>query len=80
WRYMPLPLLEALQFEVSSPSNNLLIPCSIHVIELLKTVCTHLPAYLVEQVAQDPVPGRAAGQFVNGTLLFADTSGFTAMS
>jgi predicted ATPase/class 3 adenylate cyclase len=31
-------------------------------------------------VIRDPTPGKVSGQFVDGTLLFADISGFTAMS
>jgi len=31
-------------------------------------------------VARDPKPGQAGGQFMRGTLLFADISGFTAIS
>lgn len=46
---------------------------------LLDNVVTYLPRYLVqaELAAPDAAPG---GEFLRGTLLFSDISGFTAMS
>jgi class 3 adenylate cyclase/tetratricopeptide (TPR) repeat protein len=41
---------------------------------------TYLPRYLVEEIELDPTPGRVSGDFREGTVLFADVSGFTAMS
>ncbi len=78
--YLPPTLVEALQFEMSAPSVDLLTSSSNHLLELLKAVTTHLPSYLIEQISQDPRPGQVDGRFVVGTLLFADISGFTAMS
>ncbi len=78
--YLPLPLVEALQFDLVSPSPRLLEQCLAHLAKLLDTVYTHLPPYLVERVVGDPTPGQTGGEFVMGTLLFADISGFTAMS
>ncbi len=51
-----------------------------HLSGLLEATTTHLPASLVTQVQQNWVAGQAGGRFVVGTLLFADISGFTAMS
>jgi class 3 adenylate cyclase/predicted ATPase len=51
-----------------------------HLSELLNTVVTHLPRYLVEDILQRLTPGEPSGRFIDGTLLFADISGFTAMS
>jgi predicted ATPase/class 3 adenylate cyclase len=51
-----------------------------HLASLLETTYTHLPPYLIEWVLQNPAPGAVGGQFIEGTLLFADISGFTAMS
>ncbi len=78
--YLPSSLIEALQLELLSPSPALLKQCTNHLIELLKTLSAHLPAYLVEEVLQNPAPGQTGGRFVDGALLFADISGFTAMS
>ena len=74
--YLPTALAEAL----AQPTPAVLKQSLTHLAELLDTTTRHLPAYLVEQVLRDPTPGRAAGQFITGTLLFADISGFTAMS
>jgi class 3 adenylate cyclase/predicted ATPase len=78
--YLPPSLIEALQFDRVSPPPRLLEECTTQLSELLKTIHTLLPPYLIEQVIQDPTPGKTGGQFVDGTLLFADISGFTAMS
>jgi class 3 adenylate cyclase/tetratricopeptide (TPR) repeat protein len=78
--YLPPALVEALQSDLHSPPPALLERCAAHLAALLQSTAAHLPAYLVERVARDPVSGQAGGQFVDGTLLFADISGFTAMS
>jgi class 3 adenylate cyclase/predicted ATPase len=78
--YLPPALVEGLQFDLASPPAELLEQCITHLSTLLETVYTHLPPYLVEWVLQDPTPGKPGGHFVDGTLLFADISGFTAMS
>ena len=41
---------------------------------------TYLPRYLVEAIQMDPTPGKVSGGFRDGAVLFADVSGFTAMS
>ncbi|MBN2391054.1 MAG: AAA family ATPase [Anaerolineae bacterium] len=78
--YLPTLLVEALQFATFPPPANLLVQCNQYLSKLLTTVYTHLPPYLIEWIVQDPVPGKVGGQFLKGTLLFADISGFTAMS
>ncbi|HET91879.1 MAG TPA: hypothetical protein ENN99_14255, partial [Chloroflexi bacterium] len=78
--YLPAHLIEELQLDPLSPPTRLLEECTSHLSDLLKTIYTLLPTYLVEQIVQDPAPSQAGGQFVHGTLLFADISGFTAMS
>jgi len=78
--YLPPSLIEALQFDLLSPPLRLLEQCVTHLSNLLETTRTHLPAYLVEQIVHDPTPGQTGGQFFDGTLIFADISGFTAMS
>jgi hypothetical protein len=78
--YLPSSLVEALQFELVSPPPGLLEQCVTHLSRLLETMRSHLPAYLVEHIVNNPAPGQAGGQFVHGALLFADISGFTAMS
>jgi class 3 adenylate cyclase/predicted ATPase len=78
--YLPELLAEALRFDAIAPPPRLLEQCLTHLNQLLNLTQSHLPAYLVERVGRDPTPGRTDGQFVYGTLLFADISGFTAMS
>ncbi len=78
--YLAPHLVEALRFDLMSPPPLLLEQCTAHLSELLRTLSTHLPDYLAEHILRDPAPGRAGGQFINGTLLFADISGFTAVS
>ena len=78
--YLAPHLVEALRFDLMSPPPSLLEQCTAHLSELLRTISTHLPTYLAERILRDPAPGRAGGQFIGGTLLFADISGFTAVS
>ena len=78
--YLPAPLSEALRSDLLAPPPRLLEQCQTHLLQLLTITTSHLPAYLVEHVLRDPTPGRVGGRFLNGTLLFADISGFTAMS
>lgn len=78
--YLSPSRIEALQYSLQSPSQDLLEQCTADLARLLETTFSHLPGYLVEQVVRDPTPGQAGGHFVDGALLFADISGFTAMS
>lgn len=47
---------------------------------LRQGISAYLPRYLVEALHVNPVPGRAGCEFRSGTVMFADVSGFTAMS
>jgi class 3 adenylate cyclase/predicted ATPase len=76
-RYLPTQLLNPLQ---SHPSVATARPCDAHLAALLHAVSTYLPRYLVEELLRDPKPGRVGGQFREATIMFADISGFTAMS
>lgn len=78
--YLPQTLIEALQFDLLSPSPRLLEQCVTPLRRLLGAICALLPARLVGYVIDRPEPGHTGGQFLDGTLLFADISGFTAMS
>ena len=51
-----------------------------HIVAVRAVLKTYLPRYLVEMVTAHPVPGVVSGRFPHGTVLFADVSGFTAMS
>ncbi len=78
--YLPAALVESLQFDLISPPLRLLEECLAQLTVLVDQVHAHLPRFLVEQVLRDPTPGRVGGLFIQGTLLFADISGFTAIS
>ncbi len=47
---------------------------------LLGALTTYLPRHLLHELMLRPKPGRAHGAFLSSTVLFADVSGFTAMS
>lgn len=61
-------------------AGDALLTASIHLTSLRFTLSTYLPAYLVKLVTEDPRPGLVSGSFRYGTAMFADVSGFTAMS
>src|ERR1041384_7923941 len=46
----------------------------------LAAIATYLPSAIVRQQLADPAPGRINGAYWNGSVLFADLSGFTALS
>ncbi len=47
---------------------------------LLSALTSYLPRHLLHTLLKDPVPGKPSGEFLSGTVLFVDISGFTAMS
>ncbi len=76
-RYLPEQQANALLAQSSLMTAR---PCATHLDALLHAVSTYLPRYLVEEQLRDPQPGRVSGQFREATIMFADISGFTAMS
>jgi class 3 adenylate cyclase/tetratricopeptide (TPR) repeat protein len=46
----------------------------------LAAIATYLPPALVRRQLADPAPGRVSGAYWQGSVLFADLSGFTALS
>ncbi|MEA3341000.1 MAG: adenylate/guanylate cyclase domain-containing protein, partial [Chloroflexota bacterium] len=76
-RYLPEQRADALLAQSSLVTAR---PCATHLDALLRAVSTYLPRYLVEEQLRDPQPGRVSGQFREATIMFADISGFTAMS
>jgi class 3 adenylate cyclase/tetratricopeptide (TPR) repeat protein len=76
-RYLPEQLASDL---LSQPSLATARPCVAHLDALLHAVSTYLPRYLVGEQLRDPKPGQVSGQFREATIMFADISGFTAMS
>ena len=76
-RYLPGPQLDAL---LARPGLDTLVACTDHLDALLRAVATYLPRYLVDELLADPQPGQTGGRFREATIMFADISGFTAMS
>lgn len=54
--------------------------CASHLAALLRTITTYLPRQVVDPLLAEPLPARVKGDFDHGTVMFADISGFTAMS
>lgn len=56
--------------------------CLAHLKPLLRTVATYLPHHVARALLHHPRPptGQIRGEFLTGTLLFADISGFTNLS
>jgi class 3 adenylate cyclase/tetratricopeptide (TPR) repeat protein len=54
--------------------------CAQHIAALLRAISTYLPRYVVTPLLANPEPGKVEGRFSYGTVMFADISGFTAMS
>ncbi|CAG0934972.1 adenylate cyclase 10 [Thermoflexales bacterium] len=78
--YLPSSLIDDWQFDLAAPPPNLLKQTTDHLYRLIDTTTTYLPAHIVDRILRDPVPGQISGQFVDGSLMFADISGFTPMS
>lgn len=51
-----------------------------HLQAILSACAACIPEQLVQAQLADPLPGRVSGAFWRGSLLFADMSGFTALS
>jgi class 3 adenylate cyclase/predicted ATPase len=76
-RYLPEQQLSAL---LRQPTLVETRACASHLGALLHAVSTYLPRYIVQEQLADPRPGQVSGQFRDATIMFADISGFTAMS
>jgi class 3 adenylate cyclase/tetratricopeptide (TPR) repeat protein len=78
-RYLPEELYKKVEI---APRNDRAGLCLPHLTQLLQTVTTYVPRQLAIDLLKDPFPPTAQnkGQFLTGTLLFADISGFTSLS
>ncbi len=56
------------------------VELATHLRELLRAHAAYIPMRLVQRQLSHPVPGEVTGTFWQGSLLFADLSGFTALS
>ncbi|MBN1890391.1 MAG: tetratricopeptide repeat protein [Thermoflexales bacterium] len=76
-RYLPAHMHGELS---SGPSEAAMQRCAAHLQAVLQDVSSYLPAHVVRQRLAAAGPAGVSGQFAHGTLMFADISGFTAMS
>ena len=77
-RYLSPTLWAQLQAEPTR--RGLLLDALNNLHTLIHQLATYLPRPLIEALKRDPTPGRVAGERLEGALLFADVSGFTALS
>jgi len=76
-KYLPESL--AGQISDKMPPKDALAICG-QLSTLREVLSTYLPRYLVQQIGKDPRPDQLRASFKEGAALFADVSGFTAMS
>lgn len=76
-RYLPPYLWRKAQ---EDPRRGVLLNALERLRSVLYLLSTHLPSPLAQEIAHHPEPGRVWGRVLRGTLLFADVSGFTALS
>ena len=78
-KYLPPGLYQDI---LSRPEAERPAVCHEHLRNLLHTVATYLPHHVAQEHLQHPLAPwqRSNGTFKEGTLLFADISGFTALS
>jgi class 3 adenylate cyclase/tetratricopeptide (TPR) repeat protein len=62
------------------PQRKVLIQAHDRLRSLLYLLSTFIPSNLVQEKMKRPVPGLVKGSIIKGSLLFADVSGFTALS
>ncbi len=77
-RYLPGYLEEELGEE--RPRRGVLVNVLHHLNSVEHLLSPYLPRHLVQALKRRPVPGWVAGERLHGSLLFADVSGFTALS
>ncbi len=82
-RFLPPALQQRLQLGAEpSPLPDVdVLTEAVHVLHsLYHSLTTYVPRCLVERVEACPSPGQAQGRFLDGTVLFADISGFTSLA
>lgn len=76
--YLPPDLWRKLS--KGKPQRKLLTRALDRLRSLLYLLSTFIPSNLVQEKMKQPVPGKVRGEILKGSLLFADVSGFTALS
>ena len=75
--YLPSSLAERWHPEADGETRQAVL---MSLARLFSALVTYLPRHLLYTLLKHPVPGQASGEFLSGSVLFADMSGFTAMS
>lgn len=75
--YLPAALAGRWRFDADAATRHAVLT-SLN--RLLSTLSTYLPRHLLYDLIKSPLPGHTQGTFLSSTVLFADVSGFTAMS
>ncbi len=78
--FLPSPLVERWHAEGRGADADTQRAVLMSLSRLLGALTTYLPRHLLRELLRRPAPGRAHGEFLSSTVLFADISGFTAMS
>ncbi len=68
------------QVNEGPPRRGLLLNALERLRSILYLLSTYLPHHLAQDKIRRPVAGQVQGRWLRGTLLFADVSGFTALS
>ena len=77
-RFLPPRLWQSLAD--GPPRRGLLLNALDRLRSILYLLSTYLPGEMVQQKMRRPVAGQARGEMLDGSLLFSDVSGFTALS
>jgi class 3 adenylate cyclase/tetratricopeptide (TPR) repeat protein len=77
-RYLPPDLWQ--QVAAGSERRGLLLNALERLRSIHYLLSTFLPSHLVQERMRDPVPGRVHGEWLDGSLLFSDVRGFTALA
>lgn len=77
-RYLPADLWRLASGDTSR--RGVLLNVLNRLRSVLYLISINLPAHLVQHKLRDPSPGRSHAEWLAGSLLFADVSGFTALS
>jgi class 3 adenylate cyclase/predicted ATPase len=76
-RYLPVRVSQEIKPRISAQRRRDL---QSSLAALRQGISAYLPQYLTESIRNNPKPGQAGCFFKTGTVMFADVSGFTAMS
>lgn len=76
-KYLSVDTYEEVQYALPDKREAM---CIDHLNQLLRAVLTYVPRHVALELLQEPVVAENKGRFLEGTLLFADISGFTNLS